>query len=79
MTHLKFDLKILGQGLEIGLSVGLCHTWGHGIIEIGHALPAVHLVLIGLNGDARQRGIAANIVRLAQAAVPGGKAALEQL
>ena len=37
------------------------------------------IVLVGLDGDAGKCGVARNIVRLAQVAVPGGEAALEQL
>ena len=38
----------------------------------------MHLVLIGLNGDAGQRRVALNVVRFAQEAVTGREAALEQ-
>ena len=37
------------------------------------------VVLVGLNGDAGQRGIADDVVRFAQIAVAGGKAAAEEV
>lgn len=39
----------------------------------------MHLVLVGLDGDASQGGIALNAVGLPQGAVTGGKAVVEQL
>ena len=44
-----------------------------------HALAAVHFILIGLDGDARQRRIAADVVRFTKEAVPCAEPALEKL
>ena len=43
-----------------------------------HALAAVHFVLVGLDGDAGQCGIALDGLRLAQVAMPGGKPVAKQ-
>ncbi len=67
------------KGLEILLAIGLIHTLSHGVIEDRHALAAMHLILVCLNGDTGQGGIAADIVWLPQIAVTGGKTAFEQL
>ena len=61
------------------LAVGLLDAGGHAVIEIHDALAAVLVVLVGLNGDAGQRGIAVDIVGLPQHAVTGGEAAVEQV
>ena len=61
------------------LAVGLLDAGGHAVIEIHDALAAVLIVLVGLNGDAGQRGIAVDIVGLPQHAVTGGEAAVEQI
>ena len=58
------NLQKLRQGLKEFLAVGLVHTLGHGVIENGDALPAVHLVLVGLYGNARQGRVAADVVGL---------------
>ena len=77
--HGLLDLQKLHQGLEVLLAVGLVHALGHGVVENRHALAAVHLVLVGLDGDAGQSGVAADVVGLPQVAVAGGKAVVEQL
>ena len=61
------------------LAVGLLDAGGHAVIEIHDALAAVLVVLVGLNGDAGQRGIAVDVVGLPQHAVTGGEAAVEQI
>ena len=72
-------LEILGQSLEIQLPVGLCHAGRHAVIKVGNTLAAVHFVLVGLNGDTGQCGIAADVIGLPQVAVTGGETAVEQL
>ena len=67
------------QILKILLAEGLCHSRSHGIIKIRHRLAAVHLVLIGLNGNARQSRIRADIIWLPEEAMSSRKTALEQL
>ena len=59
--------------------VGLVHALGHGVVEVGHTLAAVHLVLVGLYGYARQRRVAADILGLPKIAVAGGKAVFKEL
>ena len=68
-----------GKGALVFLTVGLYNALGHGKIKVRHALAAVHLVLVCLNGDARERGVAADVVRLSQIAVACGKSVLKQL
>ena len=72
-------LEELDEGLKVLLGVGLVHALGHGVIEVGHALAAVHLVLVGLDGDAGQRRVAGDGVGLPQVAVARGEAVVEQL
>ena len=69
----------LGQGLEVFLAEGLGHAGGHGVVEVGDGLAAVHLVLVGLDGDAAQGGVALDGIGRSEIAVAGGKAAFEQL
>ena len=76
--HVGPDAEVGGQRASVFLAEGLGHAAGHAVVEVGHALSAVHLVLIGLDGDAGQRGITLDGLRLAQIAVPGGEAVAEQ-
>ena len=68
----------LGQGLEVFLAEGLGHARSHGIVKIGDGLAAVHLVLVGLDGDAAQGGVALDGIGGPQIAVTGGEAAPEE-
>ena len=61
-----------------GLVVGLDDAGSHGVIEVGDGLPAVHVVLVRLDGNAGQRGIGADGVRLADEAMAGREAFLEE-
>ena len=61
------------------LDVGFGHAGRHVVIKAGDGLTAVLIVLVALDGNAGQRGIAADVLRLAQHAVAGRKTALEQL
>ena len=58
---------------------GLFNALRHGVVEYRHGLTAVLVVLVRLNGNARKRRVAGNIVRLAEVSVAGGKTAVEQL
>ena len=60
------------------LDEGLGDAGGEAVFEIRDALPAVLVVLIGLNGDAGKGAVAADIVGFAQEAVARAEAALEQ-
>ena len=61
------------------LDEGLGDAGGEAVFKIRDALPAVLVILIGLNGDAGKGAVAADVVGLAQEAVPRAEAALEQL
>ena len=54
------------------------HAFGHAVFKIGDALPAVLVVLVGLEGDAGQRAVALNALRLAQETMAGIEPALEK-
>ena len=73
------QLQRLGEVAGVELAVGLAHALGHGVVEGGDALAAVLVVLVGLDGDAGQGGVAGDVVGLAQVAVAGGEAAVEEL
>ena len=60
-------------------AVRLAHAHGQAVIEVAHRLTAVLVVLVRLDGDAGKRGVAGDVVGLAQHAVAGGEAALEEL
>ena len=79
MRHIVAHLEILGERREILLAERLFHAERHRVVEVRHALAAVHLVLVRLNRNARERRVAADVLRLAQVAVAGGKAAVKQL
>ena len=55
--------------------IGLGDARGQAVIEVRDALPAVLVVLVGLDGDAGQGRVAADIVGLAQEAVARAEAA----
>ena len=73
------SIEILSQCLEIFLAEGFGHTGSHGIVEVGHRLAAVHFILVGLDGDTAQSGIALDAGRFPQIAVTGGETVFEQL
>ena len=79
ILHVAQKLKRARQIIAETLHIGLFDAWSHAVIKINDALTAVLIVLVGLNGNARQRGIAIDVVGFAQHAVPGGKAVVEQL
>ena len=68
-----------GQVLAVHPAEGLAHAVGHAVVEVDHALAAVLVVLVGLDGDAAQGGVGGDVVGLPQGAVAGGEAAGEQL
>ena len=68
----------LAQSFEQA-AVRLAHAHGQAVIEVAHRLTAMLIVLVRLNGDAGKRGVAGDVVGLAQHAVTGGEAALEEL
>ena len=76
--HAGPDAHEGGEGVAVFLAEGLGHAAGHGVIEVRHALAAVHLVLVGLDGDTGQGGIALDGIGLAQMAVTGGEPVAEQ-
>ena len=67
------------QILAINPLERLPHSHGHGIIKVHNGLPAMLVVLIGLNGDAGQGCIRGNVVGLPQCAVPCGEAPIKEL
>ena len=68
-----------GQVLAVHPREGLAHAVGHAVVEVDHALAAVLVVLVGLDGDAAQGGVGGDVVGLPQGAVASGEAPLEQL
>ena len=71
-------LNGLVQLAGVQLGEGFGNALGHAVVKVGNALAAVLIVLVGLNGDGRQRRIAGNAVGLPQEAVAGGEAIVEQ-
>ena len=71
-------LHAFGQLFQIELREALADPLGHAVVEVGDGLAAVLVVLVGLDGDGRQRRVAANAGGLAQKTVAGGEAAVEQ-
>ena len=69
----------LGDIACVLLAVRFCDALCHAVVKIGDALPAVLVVLVGLNGNAGERRIALNVVRLAQKAVACTETAVKQL
>ena len=81
---LHFAAEILGgvahvEGKVDVLDEAAGHAGSEAVFKVGNALPAVLIVLVGLNGDAGQGACALNAVGLAQKAVTGVEAAVEQL
>ena len=73
------QVDTLGDVLLEQTAVGLAHTHGQAVVEVADGLAAVLVVLVRLDGNAGQGRVAGNVVGLAQHAVAGGEAALEQL
>ena len=67
------------QVFTVQLTEGLYHPVGHPIVEVRDALAAMLVVLVGLDGNAPQGGIALDVIGLPQETVAGGKTAAEQL
>ena len=65
--------------LLVQAAVRLAHAFGQAVVEVADGLPAVLVVLVGLDGDAGERRVAGDVVGLAQHAVARGEAALEEL
>ena len=72
-------LSAAAEICAITLVIGLCNARRHTVVEVRYGLTAVLIILVGLDRDARERGISRDIVRLADEAVAGGEAALEEL
>ena len=73
------QLAGLLEVLAVAADVGLAHAGSHVEVELRHALAAVLVVLVGLDGGVGQSGVAADVLRLMQVAVAAVEAALEQL
>ena len=78
VVHAAKQFQRAHHVVRVALHKGLAHAFGHGIIEVHDALPAVLIVLVGLDGDAGERGIAVDVPRFAQISFAGGKAVFEQ-
>ena len=72
-------LHALHQLVGVGFAEGLGDAQRHAVIKVRDALAAVLVVLVGLDGDGRQRRVALDALRLAQETVAGGEAPVEQV
>ena len=88
LEHLQSGLRVLapaqehqgaGQILPVHAHKGLAHAVGHAVVEVDHALAAVLVVLVGLDGDAAQCGVGGDVVGLPQGAVAGGEPSGKEL
>ena len=79
VLHPQFQLQGANEVVAVALAEGLFHALGHGVVKVDDGLAAVLVVLVGLYGDAGQRRVGSDVVRLAQVAVAGGKAIFKQL
>ena len=73
------QVDALGDVLLEQTAVGLAHTHSQAVVEVADGLAAVLVVLVRLDGNAGQGRVAGDVVGLAQHAVAGGEAALEEL
>ena len=71
-------LHNFGELFHILLAEGLGHADGHAVVKVGDGLAAVLVVLVGLDGDGGQGGVAHDGLGLPQEAVARGEAVLEQ-
>ena len=78
VVHAAKQFQRAHHVIRVALHKGLAHAFGHGIIEVHDALPAVLVVLVGLDGDAGERGIAVDVPRFAQIALSCGETVFEQ-
>ena len=65
--------------LQVPFPISFLHAASHCIIKVRDALSAVLVVLVGLNRNTSQSGIAGNIVWFSQEAMSSRKAMLKQL
>ena len=75
----RHELESLGKVVGIVLYICLGYALCKRIIEIGNALSAVLVVLVGLNGYARKRSVRGDVVGLAKEAVSRAEAARKEL
>ena len=71
-------LQGLGQVFPVFVRKRFTDAVGQREIEVRHALAAVLVVLVRLDGDAGERRVAGDVVGLAQESMAGGEAVLEQ-
>ena len=78
IVQIQLVLYRLGEAAAVSAQKRFCNALGHAVVEVGDGLSAVLIVLVGLNGDGSQCGIAGDALGLSQIAVTGGKATVEQ-
>ena len=64
---------------KVGLAISDTHAIGHGVVKIRNRLTTVLVVLVRLNSDSGQSGVATDILRFTQMTVTGIEAILEKL
>ena len=73
------ELCAAGEVHAVSLVVCLDNAGSHAVVEVRHRLAAVLVVLVRLDRDAGESSVGGDIVGLADEAVTGGEAVLEQL
>ena len=79
VIYLGDHFKAAGYVIDVFFAVRLFNAVSHCVFKVRYALSAVLVVLIGLDSDTRQRGVAAYLVWFAEKAVTCGKAVLKKL
>ena len=64
------DTEIVDQRFAVQLAEGFDNAGRHGVVKVWNTLASVHFILICLNGDTGKGRVAADVIRLAQIAVP---------
>ena len=72
------DLQRFGKIVTVIVPVGLAHARCHAVIKIRNTLSAVLVILVGLNGNTSQCGIAADVIGLTQESMSGRKTIFKQ-
>ena len=78
IVQIQLVLDCFGEAAAVGAKEGFCNALCHAVIKVRNGLAAVLVILIGLNGDGGQCGVACNALGFTEIAMSGGKTAMEQ-
>lgn len=78
IVQIQLVLDCFGEAAAVGAKEGFCNALCHAVIKVRNGLAAVLVILIGLNGDGGQCGVACNALGFTEIAMCRWKSAMEQ-